>query len=133
HRTRKWISRHVRYRFEDLTGSIPVADIVTIILAEIPQRSWIGRIHQVSLLVQIGCAGIPRVHLSNQAAPHRLLNQRALTTLEDRTRGNARYIINAEVLQLLRRFLGFLLKEAFLIEQGLRTIDRAIFITGFDF
>ena len=133
HGARKRIGRHVEDRFETRAGFVPGADVMPIVLGEIAQRSRVGGIHPVRLLIKFFRRDVMRIHLGDQAAAHRTDDQSALAQLEDWCGRNAGDVRDAEALQLLRRLFRFLRKQAFLFEHCLVHADGAVFVTGFCF
>src|SRR5207253_8112344 len=120
-------------RFEGGPSFLPIADVVTIVFAEVTQRGWIRRVHQVRLSVQLVGCDIAPVHFSYQAAPYRSFDQRTLSRLKHRRRRDACNLSDAELLQFLGCIFRLLWEKTFLIEDGLINLDCAILVAGLYF
>ncbi len=132
-RARKRIRGHIQDRFKCRARFVPGADVVAIIFAEVAQRSWVRRIHQVGFRVQLVSEDILRIRFRKQTAPHRRFDQSTLARLEYRSRRHAGDLTGAEILELLGGFLGLLRKQTFLIKHGAVNLDRRILVAGFHF
>src|SRR5437764_5648714 len=99
---------------------------MTIEFAKITQRRRVCRVETMRKTVETFGFYISGLHLSHQTAPHGALDACALACIEDRRGGDAGGFVNAEFLQLLRRFLSLLRKHALLLENGAKDLNRSL-------
>src|SRR6266498_278341 len=81
---RKWIGGHIKDLIECCPRSVPVADVVTIQLAQITQWSRVSRVHELRLVIKFFCRQIAGVVFGTEAATHGQFDLSALARVKNR-------------------------------------------------
>src|SRR5882672_10560596 len=76
------ISLHVQDSFEGRAGLGPISNLMAIEFAQVAERSWVRRVHSVSLRVEFFRQSIMSCHFCAQATAHDLFYTRAFMRLE---------------------------------------------------